>query len=498
MASEPRVIFDEDGDAGATGPNGERLLARLNALIEPLIAEHVRDPSRRRAALGPVWEHCYAQIAEGAVPAAVADSDAALRRWLEPLVRAELAGCEDAGETATVRSGAMGTFIDAQLRFLGEDDVGPEPATAALDASAASAEPREPAGEVEMWAHPLVADAAAHATAEDDQVLLRNLRWMTIRDRGWSYAAIADEAGAPRATVRSGVRRARQAVRRIAQQRRRAAYHPPSHICPRELTSALDAWQAEDLDRMRAVLERARATHGHLAYFKYLEAGLENDAGDQEAAVALLRSILEDDDGQQLRAMVLNCLGYIADDRGDLRAARDYWTRSASVNPRYAAAHVNLLKNACDRRDSLDAHVCIDTIGALLSGGGLSGEDRAYLVRRLREHPDYRWARTFDAWQRGPERWIERYDAECAKAKARDGSGKGWRTLAAAHATAMTLLLILAGGFGAPRDVVSESDAQDAVAPAVQVAGSGKASGSGRSSGDRGGRAADVPVQSVA
>jgi len=437
------------------------VLERIGALLPRLLASEVRSHTRRARVMGLAWEHAHAALCADPTAFRRARSDAELEALVRPAVR-EALGTSDADQSALgTRSGALDTFVDAQLRSMA--DVGSE-ASPDVDAP--------------LDANPLVADALAHARECENPTLERNLRWMVRRDEGYSYDAIAAEARSPAASVRTGVRRARQAIRRIAQEKRRAANAPHQGECPPELAAARDAWKRGDLESLRRELEAADDALEQHPYWLFLSALLADDSGDRDRAVQVFESVLLRHDDSRLRAKVLNCLGYIADDRADRGEAHRYWSRSVQVDPHHTPAHVNLLKSACDRRDKLDVHVCIDMIGDLLSSRALARADKEYLVTRLAEHPDFEWARSFDAWRKGPARWIARMR------RSTHASGKPGRR--AGGALAVLALVGLGVGLSTPHAAPStpEASAAQRTAPAAcdlpaapQLAGSGDRGG---------------------
>jgi tetratricopeptide (TPR) repeat protein len=372
----------------------EGLIEHVGTLVPLILEQQVLSSARRGELMGTLWQRCVEEVRANPAPylEAAAEADGALRTRLSEFVRTALPSAADSASGSTLRSGSVGTFIDAQLRDIAPSDPEREEGAALRE-------------------HPLISDAIALATAAGNETLLRNLRWMILRDEGRSYEAIAKRGDCPTASVRTGVRRARQAVRRVAQQRRRAATAPHQGRCPSELEAARDAWKANQLDEMARALQRAHPALGDHPYFWFLTGLWADDSGEREEAIRCFERVLLCDDDTSLRAKVLNCLGSVADDAGDLTLAHLYWSRAARVDPQHTPAHVNLLKSACDRKDALDLHVCIDRIGELLASRTQRPEDKEYLVTRLREHPDFEWARSFESWQRGPARWIARHDS---------------------------------------------------------------------------------------
>jgi len=429
-------------------PHVAQGLEWMESLIPELLRERVPVPERRREVMGAVWEHCFRALGEqqGQIPL---HDESAFRAGLAGLVDQALRELRAAESPPRLRSGALGLFLDANLR-----EVGPP-------------WNRSPAA---LEGMPLVADALRAAEQRTDHVLQRNLHWMTRRDRGESYSSIAAESGMKEATVRTGVRRARREVRRIAYENAREANAPHRGQCPRALLAAREAWEGGQLDEAERRLLQARQELGDHPYRLYLLALVADDRGDREAAVALLSRVLVEDDDPLLRAKVLNCLGCIADDRGELEPAQIWWTRAWSVRPGYVAPALNLLKNACDRCDALAVHVAIDRIGELLSSGGLAEDDRSYLVERLASHPDLGFARRFDAWRRGPARWIARPTRTTSSTRPRQG-----RSARAAAGAGLALLLALpwtAPGLPFSRGAPPRIEAL-ALPAALQLAGGG-------------------------
>jgi len=394
------------------------IVDELARRIPELLRREVGQGSRYGALLGPVWERVVETL-----EADPARFEAAGEPELAQLVQAAVAAPDPEQRLLGTRSGALESFIDPQLRDRSE------------------LPPGEASQNKGLEDNPLVAAALALADSEGNATLERNLKWMIERDEGYAYEAIAKQSGSPAASVRTGVRRARQAIRRIAQAQRRAAHAPHQGVCPAALEPAREAWKNGDLDSFEALLTRVSRELGRHPYFWFLSGLLADDRGEPEEARALFERVLLHDDDPALRAKVLNCLGYMADDRARLEEAHELWSRSVRVDPSHTPAHVNLLKNACDRRDKLDVHVAIDMIGALLTSRSLSRPDKEYLVNRLKEHPDFSWARSFDAWRKGPARWIARYESS-GRATAQ---GSPRRRVAASIALGIALALAIAG-----------------------------------------------------
>jgi len=208
------------------------VLERIAVLLPGLLAAEVSSEQRRARVLGLAWENAHAALRADPAAFSAARSDEELGALVRPALRAAIGAPNSDQSALGTRSGALDTFIDAQLRTppgAGPDDLAPDADASLLDAN------------------PLVADAIANAKERGSQTLLRNLCWMVRRDEGYSYDAIAAESSSPTASVRTGVRRARQAIRRIAQEKRRAANAPHQGECPPELEAARDAWQRGDI-----------------------------------------------------------------------------------------------------------------------------------------------------------------------------------------------------------------------------------------------------------
>ena len=116
---------------------------------------------------------------------------------------------------------------------------------------------------------------------------------------------------------------------------------------------------------------------------------------------------------------------------------------------------VNLLALASMRHDYASAQHHLSELADLMSSGRLTGRERAYALRRLREHPRLRWLRQTDAWSNGPARWLRRRDVR--------------RTAVASSALAVLLGFLLALGaftsnLSAPAPDGTTSVSQSAVA----------------------------------
>lgn len=410
----------------------ERIFEHCSRLIPELLRLKVSSPERQRELLGPVWEHCWTTL----------ESDPAIQRWAsdperlrlraEQIVDEALASNPPDWESAgRSRSGVFGIYLDSQLHPIEPNEADtPDASLQKVEAHGAH-DPHAQETGGRLAAVPVLADALAAAQRGGAPTMARNLRWMALRDEGRSYDSIASQEQAKCKTVRSGVHRARRFTRQIAVQKKRAQNAPHQGRCPSILEPARDAWHDGDLESLRRQLDAAREQWGEHPYFHYLSGLLADDSGDRDSAIALFERILRDDDDPSLRAKVLNCLGYIADDRADLESARGLWLRAVQLDATHTPAHVNILKNACDRRDRLDLLAGIDTIAGLLSARALNAKDKHYLVTRLRDHPDLGWARGFDAWSKGPARWIARQDASDDDALSESGPaplGRGSKT----------------------------------------------------------------------
>ena len=188
-----------------------------------------------------------------------------LESFLLPCVRASLRR----GDQSPPRGGWLGTFMSGDGRPI-ESDEAEDPGS--LDRSALELSERA------------LHRAIATATAEENDTLLRNLRWYQERLAHKSYDAIARADGRIPATVRTGVARARKFVLRAVHELRNAQPAPLSGEAPAELEPLRQLWVDQELDVLERELERTRATHADDAHWLNLAALLAGERGRKEEA----------------------------------------------------------------------------------------------------------------------------------------------------------------------------------------------------------------------
>ena len=390
----------------------ERLADAAQAIVARLVTA-----DRAGEQLGEVFLACEQAARDCPDECREALRDGALEEFLLPRVRAGLR--RERGQS--FNGGWLGTYVGPDCRPV---------ETAQRDAEAET-EPADPEA-LEISAKALTR-AESRAAAEGNAILARNLHWYRERLAHKSYAAIARAEGKVPATVRTGVARARKFVLRAVHELRSAQPAPLSGTAPATIEPLRRLWVDQDLERLEVELERTRAEHGDDPHWLNLAALLAADHGDREQAVRLFERALVFADAPNVRGRVLNNLANLADDVGLVEDAQRYLLRANQLVPHAPAPLVNLLAAASQRRDYASAQHHIAQLADLLNAGRLDAGERAYLRRRLQEHPRLDWLRETDAWRLGPERWIRSLRPSRAVSLA----------LAAAATAAATLLLLL-------------------------------------------------------
>ncbi|MFQ5699221.1 MAG: hypothetical protein ACE5IL_13170 [Myxococcota bacterium] len=359
---------------------------RIAEAAGTLLAEIERDPDRRAEAIGGAFLACHE--AAGAEPERFAAALAAdrLSEFLRPAVRRSVRG--EGRDHPT--GGWLGTFVGSDARPIGEG------ATGKLDRDSLSI------------ARQALARADALARAAGNTTLERNLRWYRLRLEHRSYAAIADAEARPAATIRTGVARARRFVLRVVHELEQEQPAPLDGEAPAELEPLRALWARQEIDALRRELDRTRERFGNDAHWLNLAGLVAQDDGRFEQALDHYERGLVAADAPSVRGRILNNLGNLAEDRERPDEARVYWLRAHQILPHAPAPLLNLLASACDERSYSRAQHYLGSIGALLRGDRLSGEERSYLLRRLADNPKFGWLRATDAWSSGPARWLRR------------------------------------------------------------------------------------------
>jgi tetratricopeptide (TPR) repeat protein len=303
--------------------------------------------------------------------------------------------------------------------------------------------------------HRALRKAFSRAAAEDNRTMARNLNWYCERLASKTYEAIADAAGKPPATIRTGVARAKKLVLRIVHELENAQPAPLNGQAPEALEGARRLWAEQDLDALDRELERTRPEFADDPHWLNLAALLAADRKQRERAHDLYERALVFADAPSVRGRVLNNLGNLLDDEAQSDAAELCWQRASQLVPAAPAPLLNLLALASTRRNYASAQHYISRIADLLNAAKLTDEERAYLCRRLRAHPRLSWLRQTEAWRLGPARWIRAEQAE----------RRGPRTTATAVIVALLLGAAIAVGssfLGSPaaRSTASESQVE--------------------------------------
>lgn len=388
----------------------EALAAAVGAVLQQVA------PSQAAEHLGEAFMACEHEVRERPDEFREALESGRLQELLVPTVseslRSERPECP--------RGGWLGLYVGPDGR----------PTVASAVAEGADLEAMEITGKA-------LNQATARARAGGNATLLRYLGWYRERLAHMSYEAIAKSSHAPPATIRTGVARARKLVLRTVHELQQAQPAPLTGAAPPAVEPLRRLWTEQKLDALEAGLEETRAEHAGDPHWLNLAALLAADRGRSAEAVELYHRGLVYADAPSVRGRLLNNLGNLADDQGDPDEAQRCWLRARQLVPDAPAPLVNLLALASLRRDYASAQHHLSELADLMSSGRLAGRERAYALRRLREHPRLRWLRQTDAWRNGPERWLRRRDVR--------------RTAAASSALALLIGLLLA--FGAFRDV---------------------------------------------
>ncbi len=360
---------------------------RLAGAAQQIAAELVGDPQRRAESLGEIYLACERTAREHPDECIEALEVGALEAFLLPCVRASLRH----DRQSTPRGGWLGTFIGVDGRPI---DGGTAEEGSTLDRAALELSGRA------------LRRAIAIASTEGNSTLLRNLRWYQERLAHKSYDAIARAEKRIPTTVRTGVARARKFVLRAVHELQNGQPAPLSGEAPAELQALRQLWVEQELDTLARELERTRAAYSDDPHWLNLAALLEGEHGRKDEAAQLFEKALVFADAPSVRGRLLNNLGNLVEDRGDEAAAVDYWSRASQLVPHAPAPLLNLLAAAACRKDYPSAQHYLTQLGDLLSSGRLRPEERAYVCRRLVEHPKLAWLRETDAWRVGPARWI--------------------------------------------------------------------------------------------
>jgi tetratricopeptide (TPR) repeat protein len=326
---------------------------------------------------------------------------------LEHAVRAAVDAVNREQRRAGSKSGAFGTQIDAQLRDLPVDGTSRD--ARLLDQG-------------ELWER-----ALERATP----TMRRNLAWWRRRRiSGDLFATIAEEhdGDVAESTVRGGVARAERFLRRVMDELRSQPWQRGSI----EHEAVHEAFKARDHERLFAELERLRPYERDAHLLNY-EGVAHMWREDLDEARAVLREALVWADRPGLRCNVTNNLGNVEEEAGAWDEALYWYDRARALAPRSPTPLLNLLGVVCKRAaPELEIHDrarvlhYIDHITRLLSSRALSEDDRAYLLRRLRDNPDFAPARRNTCWKR-IHRWLQREAQPLDGPQAAPLSGPGVR-----------------------------------------------------------------------
>jgi tetratricopeptide (TPR) repeat protein len=386
-------------------------LDRLAGAARAIAGSLVRDPERRAARLGEIFLACEAAAADRPAEFHAALARDALEPFLLPHVRESLSREDsDDGPRDGPRGGWFGTYVGPDARPI-EDSHEDNSDADALDLSRRALE-----------------RACADAREQGNTTLLRNLRWYRERLGHKSYESIARAEGRIPATVRTGVARARKLVLRVVHELQHAQPAPLSGDAPPELARLRQLWVRQELDALEDELERSREAFGDDPHWLNVAALFAADRGHPERAAELYERGLVQADAPDVRGRLLNNLGNLVEDCGRPDDARVCWMRAHQLVPHAPAPLMNLLAAASSSEDYASAQHHLAELGDLLSSGRLDDDERAYVRRRLADHPKLGWLRDTDAWRVGPARWLRSWGRGAA------------RVLALATAIALALL----------------------------------------------------------
>jgi tetratricopeptide (TPR) repeat protein len=364
-------------------PDAEARSEILGRTAEAIVGELFEDPARRAEYVGEAFLACEQAVRESPARYAAAVRSGTLREFLLPAVRSRVRRERPNGTSG----GWLGVFIGPDARAIeSEESSGVD--RVALETSRQA-----------------LRRAFSLAEAEGNATLLRNLSWHALRLQHRSYAAIAAQEGRPKATIRTGVARARKFILRVVHELEQDQPAPLSGEAPAELEPLRKLWAAQQVERLRLELERTRLEYSNDPHWLNLSGLVAQDREDRQAARRIYERALVFADAPSVRGRVLNNLGNLAEDENRLEEARRYWLRAHQILPHAPAPVLNLLASASVERSYASAQHYITTLGDLLRSGKLSPEERMYVRRRLRENPKFSWLCASDAWRAGPARW---------------------------------------------------------------------------------------------
>jgi tetratricopeptide (TPR) repeat protein len=342
--------------------------------------------------VGEAWllvTQARAAVARGELeaPERLEDLDA----FVAPLVKQAVGRVGFEQREATSKSGVFGVHLDGALRFLHPDGEG-SPVCEDVDAKA-------------LW---------QRAFDRAPLTMQRNLGWWQRRKvdlEAFADIAASGEEPVAESTVRGGVAKAERFLRKVQDELR----GEPWQSGRVDYADVHAAYLARDEARLEQTLAR-RAPYERDAQLMNYEGILLLWRGRLEEARQVLRDALVYADGTTLRCLVTNNLGNVEEEAGAYEDALYWFDRARGLNPRAPTPLLNMLGVVCKRARpelQLQDHArllhYVDCITKLLSSRGLPDEDRAYLLRRLAQNPDFQPARLTPAWKR-IRRWLRKND----------------------------------------------------------------------------------------
>jgi tetratricopeptide (TPR) repeat protein len=246
----------------------------------------------------------------------------------------------------------------------------------------------------------------AHSTATGK--MTDYLAWFERQRHGETSQAIAESLEVPSATVRTGLRRAKQRIVELINQLRNTQTGRRGSDLDPDLEPVVAVYKRGDLVAMRTALLALEAGHREDPHWCLLMAWYFKAREEAESAERWLKQALVHADEPRVRAKILNTLGNVLDARGQPEAARKAWLRAHELDPKAPVPLLNLLANASERHDLADCQYYLQALGDLRARHQLDADEDGFVLRRLAENPELAWVRRTDPWRRGPLRWLKR------------------------------------------------------------------------------------------
>lgn len=376
-------------------------------------------------ALGVAYELAERAVSEQVVAYRAARSEGARIRFFEAVCQQALEGLrrEERPQVITDASGEGLAHNAAPGAYAPGADARPENGSLAREA----------------W-------RLAHSTATGRMV--DYLGWFERQQRGEALEWIAESLEIPAASVRTGVRRAKNRILELTNKLRYQQFARSPGELPQDLEPIVADYKRGDLVAMRRKLDAVAGAFGECPHWHLLDAWFHKAGDALDAAEDALREALVCADGDVVRAKVLNTYGNVLDGRGELQRARRMWQRAHALDGKAPVPLLNLLAQASERQDLADCQVYIQKIAKLRARKTLDAGAEAFVLQRLAENPELTWVRRTAVWRRGPARWLTK-----------TGTSGGRGAALGRVATALMVLMVWAGGFlGQGCDQAFDSD----------------------------------------